>query len=71
MVNICENAFLISVEWGDTSLVPRLVPPPVFDCSYYVNMEEEGVGNQVMCSYTEARVDRQRAVPDQIIRISR
>ena len=33
-----------------SSLVPRPFPPPVFDCLWYEKMEEEGLGDLVMCN---------------------
>ena len=35
----------------DTSLIPRLFPPPVFDRLQYANTEGEGLGDLVTCGY--------------------
>jgi len=33
------------------SLIPRLSPPPVVDRLQYIDMEEEVLGDLVMCGY--------------------
>jgi len=53
---LCEaennSGSLVKLTWAQTnSLVPRLFPPPVFDRLQYANMEREGLGDLVMCSY--------------------
>ena len=32
-----------------SSLVPRLFPPPLFDCMRYASIEGEGLEDLVMC----------------------
>ena len=34
-----------------SSLVPRPLPPPVFDHLQYANIEKEGLGGLVTCGY--------------------
>jgi len=42
---------LLMTVWIVTTLVPRPFPPPVFDRLQYANMEGEGLGDLVTCSY--------------------
>ena len=41
----------LDCSWFMSSLVPRPFPPPVFHRLQYANMEGEGLGDLVTCSY--------------------
>ena len=42
----------------ESSLIPRLFPPPVFHHFQYVKMEGEGLGKRLMCvTSVDVRVD--------------
>jgi len=41
----------MAIQKSEASLVPRLFPPLVFDHLQYANLEGEGLGDLVTCSY--------------------
>jgi len=48
---VCGRSNTQWITRHPVSLVPRLFPPPVFDHLQYANMEGEGLGDFVTCSY--------------------
>ena len=47
-----------------SSLVPRPLPPPVFDCILYAKTEGEGLGERVMCVTSGRREGRREGGGD-------
>ena len=48
------------------SLVPRLFPPPIFDCLQYANTEGEGLGDLGTCGKTEGQTHVRQCLTIQI-----